>query len=151
MSTQTLDIKTQVCVATLGDSEEDEDNGFEDITGEIEQKKIKLKEREVEINQDLENFIRVKDFKRAEGEEGKDEFGSLDLDQTVTGSLQIDQNQSNLKKKTSPSNPHNKNSHLIELKDTLKVLLAYSDRNLNKIDKTVQESFLIEFLLNQFN
>ncbi|POV95102.1 hypothetical protein PSHT_15845 [Puccinia striiformis] len=280
------DIKTQVCVATLGDSEEHEDNGFEgpnttkkmksisdshegkiwaldvvdeagnqmisggadsrliywkDITGEIEQKKIKLKEREVEINQDLENFIRVKDFsavikllikldkparllrlftdlERAGGEEGKDEFGSLDLDQTVTGSLQIDkviqnltqselcallkhikswnsvnrsstvaqkllflifksksfnqlllssqsssppedqsddlllpQNQSNLKKKTSSSNPHNKNSHLIELKDTLKVLLAYSDRNLNKIDKTVQESFLIEFLLNQFN
>ncbi|PLW24804.1 hypothetical protein PCANC_28502, partial [Puccinia coronata f. sp. avenae] len=39
----------------------------------------------------------------------------------------------------------------LELRDLLKVLLAYSDRNLVKIDKTVQESFLIEFLLNQFN
>ncbi|WAQ90264.1 hypothetical protein PtA15_12A252 [Puccinia triticina] len=274
------DIKTQVCVATLGDEDEEED-GFEgptrkmkaisdshegkiwaldlvdeagtqmlsagadsrliywrDVTGEIESKKIEMKEREAEINQDLENFVRVKDFgavirlllkldkparllrlftdlERAEGEPGMDEFGTLDREGSVTGSPDIDNIIQNLSstelvrllkhvkswnavnrsssvaqkllflifKSNSfsqlltppsassdldpiqdpsepdlpPNNPLAKKSktlppnHLLELKDTLKVLAAYSDRNLTKIDKTVQESFLIEFLLNQFN
>ncbi|KNZ59723.1 hypothetical protein VP01_1674g1 [Puccinia sorghi] len=50
-------------------------------------------------------------------------------------------------------NTHSKNQLLRphQLKDTLKVLLAYSDRHLAKIDKTVQESFSIDFLLNQFH
>ncbi|KAA1107819.1 U3 small nucleolar RNA-associated protein 13 [Puccinia graminis f. sp. tritici] len=281
------DIKTQVCVATLGDEEEEEEGleapmrkmkmisdshegkiwaldvvdeagsqmlsagadsrliCWQDVTGEIETKKIRMKEREAEINQDLENFVRVKDFgavirlllkldkparllrlftdlERAEGEPGLDEFGPLDLERSVTGSLDIDrviqnltptelvkllrhikswnavnrsslvaqkllflifksnaatqllspqlssdldpdhqsddlellqnQHHKNIKKKKNGDNvaklPSN---HLLELKDTLKVLAAYSDRNLVKIDKTVQESFLIEFLLNQFN
>ncbi|PLW12030.1 hypothetical protein PCANC_20456 [Puccinia coronata f. sp. avenae] len=286
------DIKTQVCVATLGDdSEEEEQEGFagtagrpkavsdghdgkiwaldledwtgsqmvsggadsrliywRDVTGALSEKKNQMKEAEVAVQQDLENFVRAREFgaairllikldkparllrlftdlERAEGDPDApdDQFGALDRDgNSVTGSADIDAVIENLgpselvtllrhikswnavartssvaqnllflifRSKTihqllaapqppplvdpleHPSDPssssltgtqsHNsllKNNKkdppanlALELRDLLKVLLAYSDRNLVKIDKTVQESFLIEFLLNQFN
>lgn len=278
------DIKTQVCLATLGDQAEDDGDPvdriesssnsqnartmidghdskiwaldvvdpagsqlitggadsrlicWKDITEEIEEKKIELKRKEIELNQDLENFIRLKDYRSVirllikldkpvkllklfldvESSEEQDELEgeSHEGEGSITGSSQIDQiiqslNQIELIKllnyiktwnsipKSTPiaqkllflifksksiqdilstdSSPRSlenrEDSHEDDdpvpvdqppkkpsksyqshhdLREILKILLVYSDRNLTKIDKTCQESHLIEFLLNQF-